>query len=162
MAFQLPGGPRVPLQGESKSVVRWDLMRPKPGFVPAPVRPRPMSLSDILEAHAGINPDASEKTRDLLQYDFDQRHDLLSTTPSRVRKMAWEIAGRYGVEPYLIFGLTRTRRAVQARQELCYRLRQEGASLSHIARLTKRQDHTTIIYSIKAFRARRAAGQVPT
>jgi hypothetical protein len=168
MAFDAP--PRVTLQGESERTFRWDLMRPDPkkNLTP-PRRPQPVTtvpwVKDLVAelpnevsrlATLGHSQWWNGKALQTLKQDYLNRYNCTPPCPPWVRELAAFVAGRHDVPVYLIFGKTRCRAVVHARQELTLLIRCSRSKPSYptIAKWLARKDHTTSIHSVNSTKNR--------
>jgi hypothetical protein len=176
MGFSIPTAARISLQGESKRVVRWDLMRPEMfPKQPRPVRePEPPRLDWKERALAELPKEVSDlaickgrwwknKTLATLRSDYVEGRQVASQAPAFVKQRARWIAEEYGVPALLLFGKTKVAKVVLARQDLCFELRHyklpngRHPALSKIAKWVGLRDHTSAWHSINVVQSRRSA-----
>lgn len=76
----------------------------------------------------------------------------------KLRGVLREVSEASGIPIARILGPSRVRPVVEARQLVCHVLRRHGMSYPQIGKVIGR-DHTTVIHSVRAVEARRAASR---
>jgi chromosomal replication initiation ATPase DnaA len=82
--------------------------------------------------------------------------DLVSNPPRPIREAFEEVASMTGVPFHQIIGPDQNKRVSHARQLGMFIARERGATLQQIGNILGRY-HTTVMYGIRAEKARRAA-----